>query len=144
MTNRFKVYAAGPMEGLSQEQMTGWRDDFKGLMSILEIDVLDPTRRQPFHEMDFNDPAAFQNACRMILSLDLHDIDNSDLVFFDLRRSEAKAWGTVMECMYAWLKRKPIVMWQNVGDQTHPFLESMYTVKVRSLEESAEVIKGFK
>jgi nucleoside 2-deoxyribosyltransferase len=99
------IYIAGPMEGITVEQMTGWRNEFKDKLSGYGITILDPTRRMPFHSKDGIDRARF------IFQKDLKDIDASDIVFFDIRYNAGRGTGTSMEAMYAWMKMKPIITW---------------------------------
>lgn len=128
-----KVYAAGPMEGLSHEEMTGWRNVFKDMAEVNgDIHVIDPTRRAPFHK------DSSMSMARTIVKLDLMDIDNSDVVFLDMRRGKGRAWGTAMELMYAHTKGKPIIVWEAAGDFPHPFIEALCTVKVTSIKEAVE------
>ena len=138
--NKNAVYIAGPMEGLSKDEMTGWRNDFKRSIRQYEkpcgmvAEVIDPTRRQPFHVDDTEDRSG------MIFKSDLMDIDNSAVVFFDLRRGKGYAWGTAMEAMYAWKTNKPLVVWTNKEDPSHPFIKVMATVVVHSLDKGVEAV----
>ena len=122
------VYLAGPMEGLTREEMTGWRKEFIMQTSRSGITCLDPTRRVEFHQGDSLDYARF------VFRKDLSDIDQADVVFVDARRNSGRGTGTSMEAMYAWVYNKPIVVWSDPGDFRHPFYESMQTMHVESLE----------
>jgi nucleoside 2-deoxyribosyltransferase len=129
------VYIAGPMEGLSQSEMTGWRKEFTELANDLHVvDVKDPTRRIPFRSDDTI------NQARMVFRADLMDINNSAVVFLDLRKGKGYAWGTAMEAMYAWQANKPLIIWTNQEDPRHPFIESMATAVVHSLQDGVEKV----
>lgn len=130
------VYIAGPMEGLTGAEMKGWRDQFVMMANAEHFVVAkDPTRRIPFRA-DEDD----LNRARMVFYADLMDIDNSQVVFLDLRKGKGYAWGTAMEAMYSWNKRKPLVIWVNPEDPKHPFLESMATAIVHTLEDGVEKV----
>lgn len=131
------IYVAGPMEGLTEEQMTGWRREFKHKLYGYGLTILDPTRRQPYHQEDSIDRARF------VFKKDLKDIDESDLVFFDIRYGAGRGTGTSMEAMYAWMKMKPMITWANPGDFKHPFYQSMETIRVESLDSGIVAVKQF-
>lgn len=134
--NTFKVYAAGPMEGMTVDAMTGWRNDFKVMLNKEGMVMLDPCRRMPYHNGDSI------NIARSLFKMDLMDIDNSDAVFFDMRRVVGKAWGTSMEMMYAWTKDKPLVVRVRPEEPKHPFIEAMATATVYDLCEAIDTIKS--
>ena len=131
------IYVAGPMEGLTEEQMTGWRKEFTHKLHGYGLTILDPTRRQPYHQEDSIGRARF------VFKKDLKDIDESDLVFFDIRYNAGRGTGTSMEAMYAWMKMKPIITWANPGDFKHPFYQSMETIRVESLDSGIVAVKQF-
>ena len=130
------VYIAGPMEGLTESEMKGWRSDITGILTGgWDISVKDPTRRLPFRGDDDN-----MNRARMIFRADLMDIDRSQVVLFDFRKGKGYAWGTAMEAMYAFTKGIPLVVWVNPEDPKHPFLEAMATTKVFTMHAAAEAV----
>ena len=143
------IYLAGPMEGVSVDEMNGWRRELvrllesktsfgsEGFSEPPPFKILDPTRRTTFHDKPTEDFA------KVIFNQDLHDIDRSDICFFNMRRSGAKAWGTCMELMYAYTKGKIIIVLENADDPPHPFIEAMNTHKVYSLKAAADIICNY-
>ena len=131
------VYLAGPMEGVSREAMTGWRIKFIAEASRHGIICLDPTRRVEYHQ------EAGLDYARFVFTKDLQDIDKSAVVFVDARRGSGRGTGTSMEAMYAWMNKKPIIVWADPGDFRHPFYESMQTVRVESLEDGITSTASF-
>lgn len=132
---QYNVYSAGPMEGLSTTEMKGWRDEFKTLLEPWQVTVKDPTRRLPFRSGEDD-----MNRARSVFQADLMDIDDCRVVFFDFRKGKGYAWGTAMEAMYAYTKQKPLIIWTNPEDPKHPFLESMATIKVHTLQDGVEAV----
>ena len=131
-----QVYIAGPMEGLSTTEMKGWRDQFTTMLNKgHKVGVKDPTRRLPFRANEDD-----MNRARSVFQADLMDIDDCRVVFFDFRKGKGYAWGTAMEAMYSYMNKKPLVIWVNPEDPKHPFLESMCTIKVTTLEEGAAAV----
>jgi nucleoside 2-deoxyribosyltransferase len=132
------------MEGLTKEEMTGWRNELQSLVNphpehYLRIATfLDPCRRLAFHECGRD-----LNTCKRIFTSDLRDIDASDLIVIDARRKQGRGTGTAMEAMYAWTKQKPFILWQDEWDSIHPFYESMCYQKVTSLADVAKAIEYF-
>lgn len=135
MNKKSLVYLAGPMEGLSANEMTGWRLQMADYLTFDGIACLDPCRRKVFHGSED------LNLARMLFRCDLRDIDNSDYLFADVRRDKGRAAGTHMEIMYAWTKDKPIILWQDPTDPPHPFYMSVATVIVQDMILGANAIR---
>lgn len=135
MMNGYKIYLAGPMEGLTAEQMQGWRKEMTAQLAWLQI--YDPTRRIEYHSGDGI------NRARFLFQMDLKDIDESDIIFVDARAKAGRGTGTSMEVMYAWMKQKPIIVWADPEDFHHPFYQAMETYRVYSISEGVQIIKAF-
>lgn len=92
-----KVYLAGPINGCSDAEARGWRNDAKRLRP--DIEWVDPMVR------DYRGNEA-QNA-DAIVSGDLSDIASCDVVLVNAERA---TWGTAMELRAAAAEyRKPAV-----------------------------------
>lgn len=104
------VYAAGPMEGLTLEQMTGWRTELKrqvaernALPGLTEqFSILDPCDREDFHS-GIEHVDTFTLAKR-IVKLDELDVYRSRVVFMNLSQMDElnlRCWGSICELAYA-------------------------------------------
>jgi len=125
------VYLCGPMEGLSDSEMTVWR---KRLTEKLEgiSDVKDPCRRKKFHDQPYS-----MNLAKRITTMDLQDIDKSDLVFANFANERHIGRGSSMEVMYAAMKGKIVITVVPKG-YNHPFLDHLSTEVHTEMDEAIE------
>jgi nucleoside 2-deoxyribosyltransferase len=132
MPKNYAVYLAGPMENVSQEQMTSWRNQAKNTLSLRDIEVLDPVRR--IH-------SGQQRHMRRVFELDLLDIRNSDFIIVNLNDDTVPKNGTSMEVFYAsYVLRKPVIAFKKEKTQYHPFFESLVTEWCADVEEACSLI----
>lgn len=133
------VYLAGGMEGLTKDQMTGWREEASEYFRGHEIATLDPTRRVAFHNGDMD-----RNACRRIVKMDYQDIANSKVILADLRADQpGMRWGTVAELAHSHTKNKIIVAWTGEQDSKHPFIEFFATEIHHNLPDACAAVKEY-
>jgi hypothetical protein len=102
------VYLAGPMEGLTHEQMTEWRVQVK-TNPRLKDRVLDPCDRVAFHTQT-GDQAQL---AKRIVFLDELDIKRSRVVLMNLSQIKElglRAWGSICELTYAYHLGVPVVL----------------------------------
>jgi len=120
MTKKTVIYLAGPMEHVSVEDATGWRDEVKEMFRNHEVKVLDPCRR--IH--DFN-----PKYMKRIFELDIIDINNSNLIIANLDgMGNVPRHGTAMEVFYAsYVRRIPVIAFKSTVTGVHPFFESLVT-----------------
>lgn len=140
------VYLAGPMEDCSKDHMTGWREQATLVLSMADIESLDPTRRVPFHDQlnaALQDVTKTMNTCKRIFKQDLQDIAESKIVLADVRRNSGRGTGTSMEIMFAHMKNKIIILWADEGDYIHPFYEAMATEKHYNLDDALEAVGSY-
>ena len=141
MTYKHKqhVYLAGPMEGLTFEEMTEWRYAATRLLNLAEIDTLDPTRRVSYHNQTKNDYTAGR-----VVKHDLQDIAYSSVVLADLRDSTpGRKWGTVCELAHAHTKNKIIIVITNKDQFKHPFIEFYATEIYHDLTDAIEAVTTY-
>lgn len=132
------VYLCGPMEGVTLREAEEWRETATTFLLKRGIPVKDPTRRKRFH-----DQPPTTNLSRKIVAMDLQDIDSCEVILVNLKdRGVGKAWGSVAEVTYAWMKRKPIILVLE-ADYYHPFLDTFATERVETLEEALGAIEGY-
>ena len=98
----YTIYLAGPMDAVTKEQQTGWRETCKMLVHDHDIKVLDPCRRS--HEDDLTH--------REIFELDMLDVEECDLIVADCRDYKKPTFGTPCEIFYAsYILKKPVIGW---------------------------------
>jgi nucleoside 2-deoxyribosyltransferase len=133
----YDVYLAGPMEGLTHEQMTEWRVEateffnarFTGDEEYEEpIYVRDPTSRESYREQAAANPA---NVAKRITLQDIHDIEQSRVVLINLQQMNdlnLRCWGSISEMVLAWKLGIPVIMIFPEGHKMdHPFVLTMAT-----------------
>jgi nucleoside 2-deoxyribosyltransferase len=137
MTNTNYVYLAGPMEGVPNDIMRGWRDFSANFLANHGIQVKDPCRRKKFHDEEFN-----RNLARRIVKMDLQDISYSQVLLVNLTSEvmgKSRGWGSISEIAHAHTKNKIIIVITD-KDYKHPFLEFYATEIFHNLEEALEAV----
>lgn len=115
------VYLCGGINGLSDSECRDWREVAK---ELLKADTLDPMRRDYRGKED--------ESVNEIVRGDLDDIGASSYVLVNATRP---SWGTAMEIVYAYQRRKPIVAF--VGDgRVSPWLRYHCGLIVQTVEEA--------
>jgi len=137
------VYLAGPMEDVSHEDMKGWRNSASQFLEMFGIEVLDPTRRISFHDELLQNKSKTKDICNKIFNEDLTDVDNSLVILADIRRGVGRGIGTAMELMYAYTRNKKIILWADMSDLEHPFIEAISTEKYYDLYEALEATASY-
>jgi nucleoside 2-deoxyribosyltransferase len=132
------VYLAGPIEGVSLEEATKWRETATSFLNKEGIDTLDPTRRKKFHDQPYS-----INLAKKIVKMDIDDIRNSQVVLMNLKdRGQGKAWGTICELMIAQGQLKTIVVVLEEGFK-HPFVDIFATEIHHTLEDALEATLAY-
>lgn len=118
-----RVYLAGPINGCSDEEARGWREEAKRLRP--DIEWLDPMVRDYREREDAN--------ADTIVSGDLSDIASCDAVLAWVSRA---TWGTAMELRAAAAEYHiPVIGW-GAPESVSPWLR----VHVRLLPSLAEAV----
>jgi nucleoside 2-deoxyribosyltransferase len=121
-----KIYLAGPINGLSDEEAMGWRAEAKKLLQSYVIKdpmVRDYRVNEYGHEQD-------------IVINDLKDIAECDII---LVNASHPSWGTAMEMAYARMMFKTIVAFVPEGPVS-PWITHHATAVARSLSAAAHYI----
>ena len=137
------VYLAGPMEDVSHEEMKSWRNSAIEFLNMFGIEVLDPTRRISFHDELLQNKNKTKEICNKIFNKDLTDVNNSSVILADIRRGTGRGIGTAMELMYAYTLGKKIILWADISDLEHPFIEAIATEKHYDLYEALEATTSY-
>lgn len=114
------IYLAGPMEHVSKEDSTDWRQAVQHYFNDYRfIKFLDPTRRTHTGK---------QSEMKRIFDLDMMDIRNCDIVLANLDKPALAKHGTACEVFYAgYILRKPVVAFKLTQETYHPFFEACVT-----------------
>jgi len=132
------VYLAGPIEGISLEEATKWRETATDFFHGHSIHTLDPTRRKKFHDQPYS-----LNLAKRIVKLDIEDIRNSKVVLLNLKdRGVGKAWGSICELMIAHGQLKTVVVVLEEGFK-HPFVEVFATEVHHTLEDAMKATLAY-
>ncbi len=132
------VYLAGPIEGVSLEEATKWRETATNFLNKEGIDTLDPTRRKKFHDQPYS-----SNLARKIVRMDMNDIQNSNVVLMNLKdRGAGKAWGTICELMISVSNNKTTIIVLEEGFK-HPFIDVFATELHHTLEDALEATLAY-
>lgn len=94
-----KVYLAGPIHNLEDEQCKDWR---KYAKEKLHCETLDPMDRD-FRGLE-------KIAEKMIVEGDKLDIMNATIVLVNYEHKNLSSIGTAMEILFAWEQHKPVVI----------------------------------
>ncbi len=95
-----KVYLAGPIAGMGDDQAGQWRDDATLLLNQDDIETVDPFKLRDFR-------GTFGVADLVVVEPDKADIDSCDVV---LANCHIVSVGTSMEILYAWERGKLVVV----------------------------------
>lgn len=110
------MYLAGPITGLSWEEITGWRNQVTE-MCAPEIDCFSPLRGKQYlaNETSVKDSydKYVMSTQRGILVRDHYDATRRSLLFVNLLDALRVSIGTVMEIAWAHEARVPIVLCMN-------------------------------
>lgn len=129
-----KIYLAGPMENVAEEEATEWRIVAKDYLERAGIICLDPTRRR--HNFE-------QRYMKRIFELDMIDLRDCDMVLVNLNNDQLPKHGTAMEVFYAsYVLRKPVVAFKKELTRYHPFFESLVTEWRSNVIKACDTIIG--
>jgi nucleoside 2-deoxyribosyltransferase len=132
------VYLAGPIENISLEEATKWRETATSFFRGHRINTLDPTRRKKFHDQSYS-----INLARKIVKMDIDDIRKASTVLMNLKdRGAGKAWGTICELMIAHGQLKTIIVVLE-EEYHHPFIDCFATEIHHTLEDAMEATLAY-
>lgn len=96
-----RVYLGGPINGCTDEEAHGWRDDLKPLLEEMGHVWVDPMRR------DYRGREMEPGIAAEIVYGDLEDIDSCDALVMNCPKPSV---GTSMEIFYAHQQGKNVVV----------------------------------
>jgi nucleoside 2-deoxyribosyltransferase len=144
MTQKFKVYLAGPISGLTFEQAVDWREGVQKIFETIspEIQAFSPLRKKNF----LKDKGVLTQSydChplatdRGINTRDHYDCSTSDLILCNLLGATTVSIGTVMEIAWAFAYRKPLIvaMEDENNLHEHPMIREAISYRVNNLPDA--------
>jgi hypothetical protein len=132
-----KIYLAGPMDRVTDNEMCGWRqkchEHFDGWEGV---ELLDPTRR----------PHANSLNPREIFVEDIRDVENADMLLVDTRDLGKPQFGTPCEVFHAsYILKKAVFGWFDLDHDPRKhkriFQEVLLTNEFESLDFALEHIE---
>jgi nucleoside 2-deoxyribosyltransferase len=108
-----RVYLGGPINGCTDDEAHGWRDDVKQLLEAHGFEWLDPMDR------DYRGREMEPGIAAEIVELDKQDIDTCDVLLMNCPKPSV---GTSMEILYGWLGGKQVYAVTPPGSIPSPWL----------------------
>lgn len=107
------VYLGGPINGCTDEEAHGWREDVKGILKATGCGWLDPMDR------DYRGREMEPGIAEKIVRGDLEDINQCDVLFMSCPKPSV---GTAMEIFYGWQQTKEVIAVVPEGSVPSPWL----------------------
>jgi nucleoside 2-deoxyribosyltransferase len=145
--NKYKVYLAGPIAGLTFDDAQDWRADVTEMLAP-QIECYSPLRNKQFlrdHGVistgQYTSPMATD---RGIMTRDHWDCQTSDAIFCNLLGTTKVTIGTVMEIAWAFSYRKPlvVVMERNNNLHDHPMIREAIGYRTDSMNEAIAITRA--
>jgi nucleoside 2-deoxyribosyltransferase len=149
-----RVYLAGPITGLTYGGATSWREYVTSVFAEEGaglIEVLSPMRGKDFIlkrigaeerlAQTYDVPLSTGKA---LVGRDRHDVQNSDVVLFNLSGAEKVSIGSMFEYGWADAARKLIVTVMEDGNvHDHAFIREVSHYLVSDIEQAIDIILAF-
>ena len=101
-----KVYLSGGIAGLTYDEANAWRVDVTERLERVGIQTINPLRRRMFFEASDEEDITPNE----IVTRDIQDVRDADLILVYLPISERFSVGTVCEIWEAYRLQKPIIL----------------------------------
>lgn len=135
-----KMYLAGGMGSLSEEEQTKWRRQIRDAIMYGDFDYdkkpvfCDPTQYYSFFSREHKTE-------REIFEFDLYNVRKSDLIIVNF--NDEKSIGTAMELAVAKENKIPIIGLNRDNRELHPWLIECCTRVCDNIRELVEHVVGF-
>jgi nucleoside 2-deoxyribosyltransferase len=108
-----KVYLGGPINGCTDEEANGWRDDVKSLLDTAGIEYLDPMRR------DYRGRELEEGIAEKIVFGDKDDICECSVLLMNCPKP---SYGTAMEILYGYQRGARVIAVLPEGSTPSPWV----------------------
>lgn len=147
--NKFKVYLAGPITGLSYNEITSWRNQVSSYLTDVSngrIECYSPLRSKECLSSEQKIELFYDHDVTLhpkaIMQRDHFDCMTADLIFVNMLQSKSISVGTVMEIAWSYAYRKPLVLVMEENNiHIHPMVEQATLYQVGTIEEGAILAK---
>lgn len=144
-----RVYLAGPMNKLTFEDATGWRDYAALELRNAGISAYSPLRDKEFLagttiKSQIGDTQHPLTSSRGIIVRDHRDTITADVLLVNFTGYNEVSLGTSVEMGWAWDRRIPVVVVAPKDNihVTHPFGAELYSFRVDTLDEGIALVKS--
>ena len=145
MKEKYSVYLAGGITGLSYKGTVGWREQVIHMLPD-EIVAFSPMRAKQYLSQETKITDSYESTVfssqRGLFARDMWDCRRHDAILANLWGAGKVSIGTVMEITAFWWQQKPIVLLMekegNVHD--HAMLREACPIQVYSLEEAVHAL----
>ncbi len=147
------VYLAGPIDGLTYDDATDWRETATADLADAGIKGLSPMRCKSYlanvarldnHDQSYGLMSPLSTA-RGIMTRDRFDATRCDVMLVNLLGAPNPSMGTVMEMAWADLRRTPIVCMieaDGSNPHEHPMVNETIGFRATSLSEALDLVKA--
>lgn len=146
---KHKVYLAGPMNGLSVEAATAWREYAAAALDGPDVQTFSPLRDKPFLRGQIRSATGEYGShplatSRGIITRDHYDCTTADVVLANFLGTDCVSIGTLVEMGWAWDRRIPVVMVAPSDNPhfTHPFGAELVSFRVDTLDDGIAIVKS--
>lgn len=122
------TYLAGPIDGCTDSEATGWREHVKDVLGADRC--LDPMTRDYRGQED--------TEFKAIVELDKADIRNAEIMLANCWKA---GWGTPMEIHLAWALAIPVIAVVPQDARVSPWLRYHSDAVVRTMAEALDLIE---
>lgn len=141
-----KVYLAGPINGLSYDGCTEWREDAQRELARHGIAGMSPMRGKDYLRGETRIQHTYEDTLmsgqRQIFDRDFHDCTTCDVLLVNLAGAEKVSIGTMFELAWAKQKQTPVVLILPENDpwHDHPFVREAASFRVPDLDTALRVV----
>lgn len=146
----FKVYLAGPIQGLSYEGATDWRKWAQNQLAVHGIDGYSPMRAKDFlaglEDVTFQENWSYNPfaTSRGIMARDYNDCITANALLINFLESKTISAGTAMELAWAYHAKIPtiVVAERDNPHLNHPMIKETVDFHVTTLAEGVQIVKA--
>jgi len=149
--SRPRVYLAGPIQGLTYDEASLWRETCIGVLDEAGIDGLSPMRnkemlrrgRTTIETDNYDEGQSFLSPAG-VTARDRLDVRRSDIIIMNMIGAVGGNVGSMIELGWADAWNKPVVLVAELDHYTrrHPMADTLTAFKVESIEDAVDLVIG--
>ena len=135
---KFKIYLAGGMTGIPDEEQKGWRTKIAELSEYLSINIsfFNPTKFFPVDRVYTHEEE------KKAMRFDLRNLKKADLVIANISTNN-KSVGTNMEIATAYELGIPVIIYNPDNSEIHPWQRGMSDFIFNEMEDMLYYINNY-